>query len=141
MDLAEPSGAACMFGGLWPCGLDAGAPPLPVSSGPVHPCGWFTPFVDGDVVASELSGALCAFAMSDTNMPVKAAIRSINFIVFRDAMIKADHCLIIDNLRFKRFVPHGNSLRAIPLSILRHCPPSGDSYRKAFLFVASFAPP
>jgi hypothetical protein len=82
MDLEEPSGAACMFGGLWPCGLDAGAPPLPVSSGPVHPCGCFTPFVEGDVFAPELSGALCAFATSAPTMPVKAAIRIVNFIVF-----------------------------------------------------------
>jgi hypothetical protein len=39
IDLSEPSGAACMPGGDWPCGLDAGAPPVPVSRGPVGPCG------------------------------------------------------------------------------------------------------
>jgi hypothetical protein len=56
----EPSGAACMLGGLWPCGLDGGAPPLPVSSGPVQPCGCFTPSVEGEVVVPVLFGEFCA---------------------------------------------------------------------------------
>src|SRR6478736_2914435 len=43
----EPSGAACMPGGLCPCGLAAGEPPLPVSIGPVQPCGCFCPIVSG----------------------------------------------------------------------------------------------
>src|ERR1700731_1323060 len=37
--LEDPSGAACMPGGDWPCGLSAGAPPVVVSRGPVEPCG------------------------------------------------------------------------------------------------------
>ena len=43
----EPSGAACIPGGDWPCGLEGGAPPVPVSIGPVQPCGCFWPFVSG----------------------------------------------------------------------------------------------
>lgn len=35
--LDDPSGAACMPGGLWPWGLSAGAPPDPVLIGPVQP--------------------------------------------------------------------------------------------------------
>jgi hypothetical protein len=35
--LSEPSGAACIPGGVCPCGLEAGAPPVPVSRGPVRP--------------------------------------------------------------------------------------------------------
>ena len=36
----DPSGADCMPGGVSPCGLEAGAPPLlPVVIGPVGPCG------------------------------------------------------------------------------------------------------
>src|SRR5215831_9490956 len=45
--LSAPSGAACIPGGDWPCGLDAGAPPVPVSRGPVGPCGCTTPCVSG----------------------------------------------------------------------------------------------
>jgi hypothetical protein len=33
----ELSGATCMFGGVPPWGLVAGAPPVPVVSGPVEP--------------------------------------------------------------------------------------------------------
>ena len=43
----EPSGAGCIPGGDWPCGLSGGAPPVPVSIGPVQPCGCFWPFVSG----------------------------------------------------------------------------------------------
>src|SRR5689334_5369998 len=32
-----------MFGGDWPCGLSAGAPPWPVVMGPVGPCGCIWP--------------------------------------------------------------------------------------------------
>lgn len=46
----EPSGAGCMPGGLWPCGLSAGAPPDPVSIGPVQPCGCSWPLVSGVTV-------------------------------------------------------------------------------------------
>ena len=46
----EPSGAACMPGGVWPCGLSAGAPPLVVLSGPVSPCGCFCPCSFGSTV-------------------------------------------------------------------------------------------
>src|ERR1041385_39361 len=45
--LPEPSGAGCMPGGLWPCGLSGGAPPVPVLIGPVLPCGCFSPTVSG----------------------------------------------------------------------------------------------
>ena len=41
--LEDPSGAACMPGGVWPCGLSAGAPPEPVSKGPVRPWGCICP--------------------------------------------------------------------------------------------------
>jgi hypothetical protein len=37
MDLDAPPGAGCIPGGVPPCGLSAGAPSEPVSSGPVHP--------------------------------------------------------------------------------------------------------
>ncbi len=41
--LSEPFGAACMPGGVSPCGLAAGAPPLDlVFIGPVCPCGCIT---------------------------------------------------------------------------------------------------
>jgi hypothetical protein len=36
----DHSGATCIAGGVSPCTLDAGAPPAPVSRGPVGPCGW-----------------------------------------------------------------------------------------------------
>jgi hypothetical protein len=36
-----------MPGGLWPCGLSGGAPPTPVSVGPVQPCGCFSPLTSG----------------------------------------------------------------------------------------------
>jgi hypothetical protein len=40
--LSEPSGADCIPGGVSPWGLDAGAPPDLVLSGPVFPCGYVT---------------------------------------------------------------------------------------------------
>jgi len=46
----EPSGAACIPGGVWPCGLSAGAPPDFVSSGPVFPCGCAGPCFSGMIV-------------------------------------------------------------------------------------------
>lgn len=50
-----------MAGGVSPWGLAAGAPPLPVESGPVEPCGCFTPFVSGDIVVPVLwESAVCA---------------------------------------------------------------------------------
>jgi hypothetical protein len=41
-----PGGIACIPAGASPCGLAAGAPPVPVVSGPVGPCGedWFCVF-------------------------------------------------------------------------------------------------
>jgi hypothetical protein len=36
----DSSGVACIPGGVSPSGLDAGAPPDEVSTGPVDPCGW-----------------------------------------------------------------------------------------------------
>ena len=53
--LSEPFGAACIPGGVSPCGLEAGAPPVDlVSIGPVFPCGCVTlplglPVVDWSV--------------------------------------------------------------------------------------------
>ena len=52
--LSEPFGADCIPGGVSPWGLDAGAPPDLVSSGPVFPCGCVTlplglVFVDGSL--------------------------------------------------------------------------------------------
>jgi len=53
----EPSGAACMPGGVWPCGLSAGAPPVLVFRGPVGPCGCFSPlFSGGETVVPVLCG-------------------------------------------------------------------------------------
>ena len=41
--LSEPFGAACMPGGVSPCGLEAGAPPFDlVLIGPALPCGCIT---------------------------------------------------------------------------------------------------
>ncbi len=45
MVFEEPSGAGCMPGGDCPCGLSAGAPPLPVVIGPVRPCGCSCPLL------------------------------------------------------------------------------------------------
>jgi hypothetical protein len=52
--LSEPFGADCIPGGVSPWGLDAGAPPDLVLSGPVFPCGCVTfplgsVFVDGSL--------------------------------------------------------------------------------------------
>jgi len=52
----EPSGAGCIPGGVWPCGLPAGAPPLLVSTGPVGPCGCCAPFVSGETDGPVLCG-------------------------------------------------------------------------------------
>jgi hypothetical protein len=45
----DPSGAACIPGGLWPCGLSGGAPPDCVLIGPVQPCGCNWPLASGGV--------------------------------------------------------------------------------------------
>jgi hypothetical protein len=37
MDFDAPPDVGCMGGDVPPCGLSAGAPPEPVSSGPIHP--------------------------------------------------------------------------------------------------------
>jgi hypothetical protein len=47
--LFDPSGAACIPGGLWPCGLSAGAPPDCVLIGPVQLCGCNWPLSSGAV--------------------------------------------------------------------------------------------
>ena len=56
--LEEPSGAGYMPGGVWPCGLVAGAPPLPVVIGPVQSCGCFSPFTSGTTVRPVLHSDL-----------------------------------------------------------------------------------
>jgi hypothetical protein len=71
MDFDEPSGAACMFGGVSPCGLDSGAPPLPVLSGPVEPCGWLAPLLVGGFVGS--LPEFCACALSVASKPSATA--------------------------------------------------------------------
>ena len=50
MVLDAPPGAGCMSGGVPPCGLSAGAPPVPVEFGPVQPCGWSWPLLSGNTV-------------------------------------------------------------------------------------------
>src|ERR1022692_3403260 len=60
----EPSGAACMPGGVSPCGLDAGAPPVLVFIGPVQPCGCNCPFVSGVTVRPMLDSGLTAVLFS-----------------------------------------------------------------------------
>jgi hypothetical protein len=82
--LFEPSGAACIPGGVCPCGLSAGAPPVPVSRGPVGPCGWVTPFMSGGstvrpVLCGESAGCcgpdcVCADALPAHNARHKATI-------------------------------------------------------------------
>jgi hypothetical protein len=82
--LLEPSGAACMPGGVCPCGLSAGAPPVPVSRGPVGPCGCVTPFMSGGstvrpVLCGESPGCcgldcVCADALPAHNARHKTTI-------------------------------------------------------------------
>src|SRR4029450_12674001 len=54
----EPSGAACMLGGVCPCGLSAGAPPVPVVIGPVGPCGCTWPLSFNSVLPVECCESL-----------------------------------------------------------------------------------
>src|ERR1700742_3877603 len=57
--LSDPSGAACMPGGVCPCGLSAGAPPpVPVVIGPVGPCGCIWPLSFNSVLPVECSECL-----------------------------------------------------------------------------------
>ena len=71
----DPSGAACIPGGLWPWGLSAGAPPEPVLIGPVQPCGCAWPFSSGGVwVGDELVCAGCAKALSTRQSAAKHKI-------------------------------------------------------------------
>jgi hypothetical protein len=56
MVLDAPPGAGCMVGGVPPCGLPAGAPPVPVVSGPVQPCGCSWPLLLGNTVRPVLYG-------------------------------------------------------------------------------------
>jgi len=85
----EPSGADCMPGGDWPCGLEAGAPPVVVLSGPVQPCGCNCPFVSGDtvrpVVVSGLSAffssVVCAHANPESETKQAAATRATRIII------------------------------------------------------------
>ena len=64
MVLDEPPGACCMFGGVPPCGLVAGAPPVPVESGPVQPWGWSWPLSSGNTVRPVLYGESPGFLSS-----------------------------------------------------------------------------
>lgn len=63
----DPSGAACIEGGVCPCGLSAGAPPEPVSSGDERPSvAPFSPsIVGGRTVRPVLSGESVAAFGSD----------------------------------------------------------------------------
>src|ERR1700760_1325937 len=86
--LDEPSGAACIPGGLCPCGLSAGAPPVVVSIGPVQPCGCFCPFASGEVrplLCCEASDGLfggCACASTIPAEQSRQAAASAMRIVF-----------------------------------------------------------
>lgn len=64
MVFAAPPGAGCMSGGVPPCGLAAGAPPDPVESGPVQPCGWSWARVSGNTVRPVLQGESSGFLSS-----------------------------------------------------------------------------
>src|SRR3982074_2370849 len=64
IDLDAPPGAGCMSGGVPPCGLDAGAPPVPVVSGPVHPWGWSWPLLSGNTARPVLCGESPGFLSS-----------------------------------------------------------------------------
>src|SRR3954454_2972197 len=81
--LDDPSGAACMPGGLWPCGLSGGAPPEEVSIGPVQPCGCSWPLASGAVVpvgclTEPLSGwAVCAPAMLAGNARARHSVSAL----------------------------------------------------------------
>ena len=74
----DPSGAACMPGGLCPCGLSGGAPPDLVSSGPVQPCGCNWPFSSGGerpvVVFTSVFDSACAAANPHENIRQMAVI-------------------------------------------------------------------
>ena len=74
----DPSGAACMPGGLCPCGLSGGAPPDLVSSGPVQPCGCNWPFSSGGerpvVVLTSVFNSACAAANPHENIRQMAVI-------------------------------------------------------------------
>ena len=75
MVFEEPSGAGCIPGGDWPCGLSGGAPPVPVSIGPVQPCGCFWPFVSGVWVRPVLYTDLSVFESSACTEVAKLAIQ------------------------------------------------------------------
>ena len=74
----DPSGAACMPGGLCPCGLSGGAPPDLVSSGPVQPCGCNWPFSSGGerpvVAFTSVFDLACAAANPHENIRQMAVI-------------------------------------------------------------------
>lgn len=76
--LVDPSGAGCIPGGLWPCGLSAGAPPDLVSSGPVQPCGCNRPLSSGAerpvAVFKSFLGSSCAAANPHESATQIAAI-------------------------------------------------------------------
>jgi|GraSoiStandDraft_36_1057302.scaffolds.fasta_scaffold483268_1 hypothetical protein len=79
-----PPGAGCMSGGVPPCGLVGGAPPVPVESGPVQPCGWGWPWLSGNTVRPVLQGespdflsSLCGWAAPmEVQMPRINAARA-----------------------------------------------------------------
>jgi hypothetical protein len=84
MVFAAPPGAGCMSGGVPPCGLAAGAPPDPVESGPVQPCGWGWPRLSGNTVRPVLQGESPGFLSSfqgwaaavEMQMPRHSAVRA-----------------------------------------------------------------
>jgi hypothetical protein len=80
VDLDEPSGAACIVGGVSPCGLDGGAPPLPVVIGPVEPCGWPAPLVVGDFIGS--LPEFCALAIPIVSKPSATPDNIRDFAIF-----------------------------------------------------------
>jgi hypothetical protein len=66
----DPSGVACIRGGVSPCGLSGGAPPDPVLSGPAFPCGDGCPCAGGEPLAC---GALLVCACAAPWMIATAA--------------------------------------------------------------------
>ena len=75
----DPSGAACILGGVCPCGLSAGAPPDPVSFGEGRPSGdCFSPsIVGGRTVRPVLSGESCPVVVCAEALPAHRTMHTI----------------------------------------------------------------